>query len=156
MTDDQPKTIDEKLDALLSQGEDISIQGERLILSYKEYRRRRWYDRALVALFVVLMAFVAYNSAQNRVNGNRIVDCTTPGPTPSPVATGSPSPVPGAHACYDRGRQQTADAVAQIVTANTAQVVKVGALQRECLKANPQATEKQLESCVFAGLATGR
>lgn len=61
--------------------------------------------RALTASFLVLavLAFamgitaLIYIAAQNRANGERLIDCTTPH-----------------HACYDRGQTQTGEAVGEI------------------------------------------
>lgn len=106
MSDVRAETTEEKLDSLIKSSDDLRTQAERLILSHKEYRRRRNVDQVLLGLLVAMMAVLAFNSfvaqsnatkakliaqqtrantvqlqrvaAQNKANGLRIVDCTTP------------------------------------------------------------------------------
>lgn len=62
-----------------------------------------------IPLAIYLLVRVNYLAEVNKMNGEYVVECTTPGPEPPPV-TG--------HRCFDDAQRRTAEAIAQIVDAN--------------------------------------
>lgn len=113
---------------------------------YRRQDRRRFVItmRVLAGFGVVLalmLAGVLWIGLVNREGVARVKDCTTDGGK-----------------CKQRGEQDVAKAVSNIVLQQTAQAVKLSVVQRSCLRADPNLSDEQLESCVFGKLAarTGR